>query len=167
MLTYDLDIAESRWETIFSDFSFILNPVVAAISETLQPDFGKAHLHLEILLTNDATIQELNKEWRGKDKPTNVLSFPLHPALIKMVPEERKLLLQQRPLWLGDVVVALETLEHEAQTEGKAIKDHFCHLVIHSILHLLGYDHENDQEAQEMEQLEVIGLQKLGISSPY
>lgn len=111
---------------------------------------------LSLLLTDDKRIRVVNRDWRGFDKATNVLSFPAAPPdRIAMSPV------------LGDIVIAYETLEREAQAEDKSLADHFSHLVIHGLLHLLGEDHETEAEAQRMEALEVAALARLGIADPY
>ena len=109
-----------------------------------------------IVLSDDGSVRALNAEWRGKDKPTNVLSFPAGP-----VPPG------QGPAALGDIVLARQTLEREAAEEGKSLGDHFTHLVVHGFLHLLGYDHETDAEAETMEELERRVLHALAIDDPY
>lgn len=110
-----------------------------------------------ITLTDDARIRVLNRDWRNMDKATNVLSFP-QPDL----PDDI-----DAPQPLGDIIVALETLSREAETEGKAPADHLAHLVVHGTLHLMGYDHLDDNEAEEMEALERDILAGLGIADPY
>lgn len=110
---------------------------------------------LSLLLTDDDHVRVLNREWRDKDVPTNVLSFP------STGDEE-----EPGPL-LGDIVVARETTAREAADEAKSFDDHFAHLVVHGLLHLLGYDHEIDEEAEEMEALETEILAELGIADPY
>lgn len=115
----------------------------------------KGAAELSILLTDDAEQQQLNREWRGKDASTNVLSFP-----------------QIEPFGpvaglLGDISLARETLEREAAELGKSFADHFTHLVVHGFLHILGYDHLEDAEATEMEGLETRILARLGIADPY
>lgn len=112
---------------------------------------------LSIVFSDDAAIRELNSGWRGKDKPTNVLSFPAFPvsgggAL---------------PPMLGDIVLAAETVSREAELEEKPIGHHLSHLIIHGLLHLLGYDHETDAEAENMEAVERAALARLAIPDPY
>ncbi len=116
-----------------------------------------ADSELSAVFTDDASIQTLNAEWRGKDKPTNVLSFPAFPV---------KAGSQPGPM-LGDVVVALETVAREAAEESKPFDHHLTHLVVHGFLHLLGYDHETDEEAEEMEAHERAILHALAIPDPY
>jgi probable rRNA maturation factor len=113
-------------------------------------------LEISFLLTDDAGARELNRTWRGLDKPTNVLSFP-GSGLIS--PEGVR--------HLGDVALAFETIAREAEMERKSFADHVAHLVVHGTLHLLGYDHEVESEAETMEGLEVTALARLGVADPY
>jgi probable rRNA maturation factor len=111
---------------------------------------------VSLLLADDAALRALNGRWRGKDKPTNVLSFPAAtPATLARSPV------------LGDIAIAWETLAAEAGEEGKTVGDHFCHLVVHGFLHLVGYDHETAEDAETMEALERTILAELGVSDPY
>lgn len=112
---------------------------------------------LSLLFTDDASIQTLNREWRGKNKPTNVLSFPA----FSLKPGN-----QPGPA-MGDVVLARETVSREAGEEGKSVESHLSHLIVHGVLHLLGYDHETDEDAAVMEDLERLILADLGIADPY
>jgi len=114
-----------------------------------------------IVLADDHFVQDLNKTYRGKDKPTNVLSFPARSIPVAAGPEPMGFRL------LGDIVLARETLEREAAEQGKCAEDHVMHLVVHGLLHLLGQDHEEDDKAEIMEELERRILQALGISDPY
>ncbi len=111
---------------------------------------------VSILLTDDATVRSLNASWRGQDKPTNVLSFPaVRPSELPTAP------------MLGDIALARETVEREAADEGKSVDDHLVHLVVHGFLHLLGYDHLDDAEAERMESRERAILASLGVADPY
>lgn len=112
---------------------------------------------LSVVFTDDAHIQALNAQWRGKDKPTNVLSFPAF-SVLKGDP---------LPPMLGDIVLASETVAREAALEDKPLENHITHLVIHGLLHLLGHDHETDAEADEMEAIERAALARLAIPDPY
>jgi probable rRNA maturation factor len=112
---------------------------------------------VSLLLAGDEQVQRLNLEWRRQNKPTNVLSFP---AFEEVTPPGS-------PLPLGDVVLALETVRAEAREQGKDVADHTAHLLVHGVLHLLGYDHEDGREARRMEALERQVLKGLGIVDPY
>lgn len=128
-----------------------------AVLEALKQSKAKVKgaAEISIVLTEDAEQRELNREWRGKDSATNVLSFsqiePFGPVVGI----------------LGDIILARETLEREAVEQGVSFTDHFTHLVVHGFLHILGYDHLNDDEALQMEGLETQILAKLGIDDPY
>jgi len=123
---------------------------------------GAARTELTVVLANDAAVHALNREWRGKDAPTNVLAFPA------CTPQEIAADAQSgMPLLLGDVVLALETCVAEADAAGIAAADHVAHLVVHGVLHLFGHDHGTDPEAERMEALEVAVLASMGISNPY
>jgi probable rRNA maturation factor len=113
---------------------------------------------ITLLFADDATLKILNNDWRGKNKPTNVLSFPA-PKNVKLPRGEAK------PL--GDIALSFETVAREAEDSGKKPKDHTTHLIVHGILHLLGYDHMSEAEAEKMEAKEVRILKKLGIADPY
>jgi len=130
----------------------------SAVSGNPRPLIGRA-VELGIVLTDDARIRELNARWRGFDKPTNVLSFPsdLDPASLPV----------GAPWLLGDVVVALETVGREAAEAGRSLSAHLTHLLVHGVLHLLGYDHEIEAEAVRMEALEIELLARLNITNPY
>jgi probable rRNA maturation factor len=118
-------------------------------------------VELCIVLADDATVRELNRVWRGKDKPTNVLSFAALDDDDTPLPEDA-------PLLLGDVVLAYQTCAVEAVEQGKPLADHLSHLVVHGVLHLLGFDHETDDaEAEPMEAMETAVLTALGVPDPY
>jgi probable rRNA maturation factor len=120
----------------------------------------KAEAEASVVLSNDARVRMLNAAWRGKDEATNVLAFPAMD-LTEAPPAERS------PLMIGDVIVAFETAAAEATLEGKDLADHLCHLVVHGILHLFGHDHRTENEAEDMERLEVAVLASLGVADPY
>jgi len=128
-----------------------------AIREALQQSEAEIAgvAEVSVVLTDDSEQRELNRQWRGIDKSTNVLSFP---QLEPFAPVEGL---------VGDIILARETLEREAGEMGIGFNDHFTHLVVHGFLHLLGYDHIEDDEAEEMEGLETEILATLGIADPY
>jgi probable rRNA maturation factor len=111
---------------------------------------------LAISLADDARVRDANRQWRAKDKPTNVLSFPGAPPAR----------LSQSP-YLGDIIIARETVVAEAAEAGKSFEDHFTHLVVHGVLHLLGHDHMTAKDAERMETLETAILAALGVPDPY
>ena len=139
--------------------SELLNLVTAAISITVEvagltlPQESE----LSIVLSNDEQIQSLNKTWREIDKPTNVLSFPAEDLKIGEMPG----------LLLGDIVLAIETIAKEANDFNISFNHHLTHLVIHGFLHIFGYDHIEDKDAEIMEALEIACLAQLGITNPY
>jgi probable rRNA maturation factor len=151
MLEIALD-ADEEWDSSRSWQSLASKAAEAAIAESAFPDLTMSGRPVEIsvLLTGDEEVRTLNSKWRGKDKPTNVLSFP-----------------QKRGLLLGDVILAAETVAREAALASKPLEDHMAHLIIHGFLHLLGFDHEAEADAEKMEQLERVALKRLGISDPY
>jgi probable rRNA maturation factor len=136
----------------------VIQRAIAAAAETVEADVGEAEL--AVMLTDDSGIRTLNGNWRGIDKATNVLSFPaLQP------PGARKP--DDPPRMLGDIVIAYETMRREADDEQKPFDHHLSHLAVHGFLHLIGYDHENDDDATAMEALEQEILAQLGIPDPY
>jgi probable rRNA maturation factor len=141
-----------------TDAEAIVHRAIAAAAAYIDADTGDAEL--AVMLTDDAGIRTLNKNWRGQDKPTNVLSFPaLQPT--------GKPSLDDAPRMLGDIAIAYETTRREADDEQKPFDHHLSHLAVHGFLHLIGYDHEKDGDAEAMENLEreILGL--LGIPDPY
>ncbi len=121
-------------------------------------------VELGVRLADDAELRRLNHRYRGRDAPTNVLSFAASDAMpgrLPALPDDGA------PLALGDVVLALETVLDEAGVQGKTVADHVGHLVVHGVLHLVGYDHECDADANIMEGLETAVLAGLGIADPY
>lgn len=134
--------------------------VESALAELAVEAPLKTSASLSIALSNDASIAVLNGQYRGKPKPTNVLSFPAGPAGAGGGAANA-------PRYLGDLILAVETLQREAADEDIPVEHHFQHLVIHGTLHLLGYDHETDAEAEAMEALEIKILARLGITNPY
>ena len=144
----DVEIEDPAWTAALGEAEALARTAGAATLASL----GAADDGVTLLLTDDATVRDLNARFRQQDKPTNVLSFPA-PAN----PEHH----------LGDVALAYGVCAREAQEQGKPLAHHLQHLVAHGVLHLLGYDHMNDAEAHEMEGLERVILAGLGIPDPY
>lgn len=140
------------------DAESIILRAVAATADHVNTGIGDCEL--AVMLTDDSGIRTLNQNWRGIDKPTNVLSFPALPPTGARKPGDP-------PRMLGDIAIAYETVRREADEEGKAFDHHLAHLTVHGYLHLVGYDHENDADAEEMESLERDILAHLGIADPY
>ena len=154
--TIALSIADSAWTTALPEVERI---TLAAARQALAGVEDAQRMEVSVVLTNDAEIRDLNRTWRDQDKPTNVLSFP----------GETDTNSPDAPILLGDVVVAFETTRREVDDDRAAanLADHLTHLIVHGVLHLLGYDHEIDAEADEMERLETELLAQLGIPNPY
>ena len=153
-LSLSMLVEGGDWEAA-GDFEPLTEKVLAK-AQSLCGVKLMAGAEVSLLLCDDARIREINREWRGLDKPTNVLSFPAAP----------KEALAKSPM-VGDIAVAFETVTREAQEEGKTFADHYAHMIVHGFLHLVGYDHESDAEAEEMEALEIRILGELGIADPY
>jgi probable rRNA maturation factor len=153
-IVIDLTVEAGTWPAE-ADLSSIADRAVAATLSAIGTDGAGSEVSL--VFSDDAHVRALNAGWRGKDKSTNVLSFPAFPPRA-----DRGL-----PPLLGDVVLAAETVAAESAAEGKPLADHIAHLIVHGILHLIGYDHETDAEAEEMEELERRILAGLGIADPY
>lgn len=147
MIELDLRIADPAWEQHLSD-------IAATCQRATNAGASVANLSGEVslLLTNDEEIQALNRDWRGKDKPTDVLSFPADPM--------------DKP-FLGDIAISLGITMADAAARALTLPQHVSHLLIHGLLHLAGHDHKNDTEAAEMEALEVAALASLGWPDPY
>lgn len=151
---YDVAINADGWQSEHS-LRMLVDRVLEATLHGLE--FDDVDSELSLVFTDDANIRTINAKWRHIDKATNVLSFPAFP----MQPGQ-----QPGPI-LGDIVIARETVQREAQEENKSFDDHLSHLIVHGLLHLTGYDHQNDDEAEQMESLERKILASLGISDPY
>ena len=136
----------------------VIHRAIEAASEMADADAGEAEL--AIMLTDDRGIRTLNQNWRGIDKSTNVLSFPALQPTGPAGPDDA-------PRMLGDIAIAYETARKEADEEAKPFDHHLSHLAVHGFLHLIGYDHENDADADAMEGLEREILAQLGIPDPY
>jgi probable rRNA maturation factor len=151
----DFVVATDRWNARPKIILLARQAATEAVALALHP--RQADVEISVRLTDDAEIRKLNRQWRGEDKPTNVLSFPAPrpPAQVGM------------PATLGDIVLAYETVAREADEQHISFADHVAHLIVHGLLHLLGYDHQIDGEAVTMEELERSILARLGIPDPY
>ncbi len=154
LISLDIQIENSGWEAIDNIEGLCERAVFQAIKQAKLKFIKGAEL--SILLTGNAEVHTLNKQWRKMDKPTNVLSFPA-------VPPKK---IAKSPV-LGDIALAFETVKLEATNDQKILENHLSHLVIHGFLHILGYDHENEADAAIMEALEISILEKLDIANPY
>jgi probable rRNA maturation factor len=153
-LKLDICAPSPSWRKLPRARTMARQTIAACVAETGLKTRDGAEVSL--LLAGDAEVRALNARWRGLDRPTNVLSFPSTPA--DRLPHSAT---------LGDVALAFETLAREAETWGVPLADHFRHLVTHGFLHLIGYDHETDDEAERMEALETRILARLGVADPY
>ncbi|AFR25944.1 rRNA maturation RNase YbeY [Bartonella quintana] len=154
MITIDITVESARW----NNEKMLYDITEKALKTTMH------HLSLEnvvseisLLFTDDKHMAQINAQWRNKNKSTNVLSFPALPLKAGDPPG----------LMLGDIIIAQETVVLEAKKEGKSFQDHLTHMIVHGILHLLGYNHETNDEACQMEELEREILLKLSINDPY
>ncbi len=156
-LEIDVSIAEDDWASALPDPMGVCQTAARAAFQAAPPGVPE-DAEVSILLTDNKQVQDLNKNYRGKDKPTNVLSFANmdegHPF-------------ENGPILLGDVVIAFGVTKNEADEQRKSLADHLSHLIVHGMLHLLGHDHENDGDAGRMEALETRTLADLGIADPY
>jgi probable rRNA maturation factor len=148
----DIVVSSPPWKSV-RGLRPMLRRAVAAAAAQVRLDEAE----LAIVLTNDAAIRTLNRSWRKRDRPTNVLSFPAPPAPSGAA--GRRL--------IGDIVIAYETTVQEAAAQGKPLKNHVSHLAVHGFLHLLGYNHERKEQAEEMEGLERAILFALGVPDPF
>lgn len=147
MNAIDIEVEDPRWTEALPEVEALAYAAAQAALDEVEFDGGVA-----LLLTDDAAVRDLNKRFRDQDRPTNVLSFPA-----RLNPEAH----------LGDVALAFGVCAAEAQAQGKPLAHHLQHLVAHGVLHLVGYDHETDAEAAEMEDLERVVLAELGVPDPY
>lgn len=157
LIEIDFTLHTPRWSQKTGSLETLLHDTARRTLELA--GFKGKNVEISVVFADNAFIRQLNKNYRGKDKPTNVLSFPQHDF------EEDE---EEFPfIALGDIVLALETIEQEAQEQDKSFEDHLTHLIVHGLLHLLGHDHEENGEAEIMENLEIRILEGFGIKNPY
>jgi probable rRNA maturation factor len=148
----EVEIEDVAWTLTLPDAVAVAERAGEAVLDEIEPSDGSEEQGVAVLLTSDEAVAELNQRFRGKAGPTNVLSFPASPN-----PENH----------LGDIALAHGVCAREAAEQGKSLEQHLAHLVVHGVLHLLGYDHETDGEAEAMEALERSILESLGVPDPY
>src|SRR3984893_13589909 len=153
-LKIDVLVDSDLWQDPAKARSLVRRAVAQAAAQVAAATASTTGTELAIVLTDDSAIRQLNRLWRGIDAATNVLSFPS-----KKTADE--------PPHLGDIVLAYETIAREARAEGKLFAHHLAHLAVHGFLHLIGYDHETDDDAEAMEALEQTILAQLGLPDPY
>lgn len=153
-LDIDILIEDERWDEV-TGLEDLTRKAVSIAASVAGAELG--NMELCILFTDDDEIRKLNAEFRDKDKPTNVLSFPSGETPLP----------GGAPVMLGDIVLASGVVFREAEEQVKPLANHVLHLIVHGMLHLLGYDHEQDDEAEIMEALEIEALARLGLPNPY
>ena len=163
MLEIALD-ADEEWDSSRSWDELARKAAEAAIAESAFPQLAKSDrlVEISIRLSGDDEVRAQNAEWRGKDRPTNVLSFPMVASN-----ELSEAKVANNELLLGDIILARGVCEAEAEEKGVSLERHATHLIVHGTLHLLGYDHHAEDEAADMEAREVRALSRLGIANPY
>jgi probable rRNA maturation factor len=152
-----LEIEDPRWTQALPNAAELLEQAIGLALADVGGD--SRTIEVGVRLVDDGTIQGLNRDWRGRDKPTNVLSFPLGDPGPVDDPDF--------PWLIGDIVMSFDTVTAESIRDGKSLEHHVAHLAIHAALHLIGHDHEDEAEADAMEALEVKLLAGLGIPDPY
>ena len=157
-----LILHDARWRKLIPDTEQFARSVIVttltAISQRVPAAKADRLPEIACLFTNDAEIRILNRQFRGKDKTTNVLSF----AADRSAPAP-----DEQPVIIGDLILSVDTIEQEAADQGKTFADHTTHMLVHGILHLFDYDHMHEPDAEDMENLERRILQGLGVSDPY
>jgi probable rRNA maturation factor len=148
----EVEIEDDAWTLALPDAAGVAERAGAVVLDQIEPSNSGEAQGVVVLLTSDEAVAELNQQFRGKAGPTNVLSFPASAN-----PENH----------LGDIALAHGVCAREAAEQGKSLEQHLAHLVVHGVLHLLGYDHETDGEAEAMEALERSILKSLGVPDPY
>lgn len=157
----DVIIEDSRWRE--ADVERIVTRAFEATMTFL--GFDANACEVAVLAADDARVMELNRHFRGKAQPTNVLSWPSEERGADVAGERPSL--PAKEAFLGDIALAYETCSREAAAQGKPEEQHFVHLAVHGVLHLLGYDHERDEDGDLMESTEIAILRELGVPNPY
>jgi len=153
----DIDIQNSNWKTSIGDIENITrNAIEKALSMVMDV---RPQMEISIVLSDDDFIQNLNKAYRHKDKPTNVLSFPM--IEVQDIQETSPF------ISLGDVIVSFDTIKRESEEQNKPLEHHYIHMLVHGCLHLLHFDHEDNEDAEIMESKEIEILGQLGVKNPY
>lgn len=152
-VTIDAGVWADRTPSLDTMAAAAVRAAIARVQAATAPERAE----VSVAFSDDATVQRLNRTYRGRDAPTNVLSFPIEDC------DD----CDDAPRLLGDVVLAYETCAREASASGISLDDHIRHLVVHGVLHLLGFDHEEDAAAERMERLETAILAELGVPDPY
>ena len=165
MSSAEIDVAVSiedeAWSKALPGAEELCRTLAVATLQAAGGELEGPAIEISVVLTSDQAVHELNRDWRGQDKPTNVLSFAA-------LDDEDSPVVVGAPILLGDVIMAFGVCEREAGEQGKSLAHHAAHLVVHGTLHLLGWDHEEDEaEAEEMERLETAILAGFGIANPY
>ena len=158
----DISVSDDRWAPLINDAEAFCRPIIAAaLAAAERVDAGpRGNVEVSVVLSNDAEVAALNSKFRDKAGPTNVLSFPLWS-------EDGGPIVPDAPVVLGDIVFAYDTIVAEAVAQEKTPDNHLRHLLVHGVLHLVGFDHIEENEAELMEAMETQILQGLGVLDPY
>jgi len=154
----EIQLQSQAWNQKLCDYENLITDIINVTLNSARPGLPVAEV--SVVLAGSSLVHQLNSSYRGKDKPTNVLSFPA--CVPQYLFEETG-----QPYLLGDIILAFEIVFEEAKAQRKTLWDHTAHLLVHGTLHLLGYDHKNEEEAEKMESLEKNILVRVGIANPY
>jgi len=160
-VTVDVALEHDAWQAALPEAADLAERAARAALAAAAEALPEGEAELAVVLADDVLVHRLNRDYRGKDKPTNVLSFALTEGE-DGAPDD-----PDAPVMLGDVILAFETMGREAEAEGKPLAAHTAHLVVHGVLHLLGFDHNDDAEEAAMRAREVSALATLGFPDPY
>lgn len=163
-LEIDVSVDDPGWIAVLPSVEETIHETISTVIDFSAPFVNM--IEISVVLTQDQEIQKLNRDYRGKDKPTNILSFGSLETPLNKISYE-KLALPGTPFHLGDLILSLKTLQKESQEQNKILDHHFRHLIVHGMLHLLGHDHVREDDALVMENAEVEILKKFEILNPY